>query len=615
MKVILTTGSPHSGFEAVADMLGQAGIAQALPSTKAALTPQALQERLLISHDVDLGRSNPLPQVQPGKFWSELATDLFLSNMQHDQWGWADHQTAALMDFWHDFDTQARLLLVYCPPADYLARVLSDNTKPTSQHITAALDEWVRWNTSLLRYLHRHPDFCLLVSSHRASPRALAGKLSTLWQLNGLSAPANSEASDAAYSGLQAHLINQLIDGQHPALALYQELEGAACLIADASEAAVAGSADKPYEAWADWIALTAQNKGLRQERQHLLQQLHAAREDLAAPRVRDETPNPSDALLQENASLAAALDAEVQAKTSHIALLEAAIQEKTVLEQTSADIRSQHEWLKQESELLLQQLNAARQDLAMHPAQDDAANQRDALLQENASLATALDTEVKAKTSHMAQLGAVNQEKNALEQASAEIRSQNDWLKKESENLLMQLHGVQEELEHYFSLYEQVKKEKEWQAKTSDFWNRHSPKEITVEMQDSIAGDNWHAAEAEGRWAGPGLLSTLEMPGLQAGSYMLELDIVDAMHRDIVNGLVIEAFDKAHPIEVTYPLYQGEYPLVCSAQLNIPANKASEPWLVGLRFPHLASPAEGNSHDRRQLAIKFRTLRLVRQS
>ena len=104
-------------------------------------------------------------------------------------------------------------------------------------------------------------------------------------------------------------------------------------------------------------------------------------------------------------------------------------------------------------------------------------------------------------------------------------------------------------------------------------------------------------------------------MPPLQAGAYTLELDIVDAMHLGIVKGMVVEAFNQTHPVEVSYPLYKGEYPLVCKVPISISANMAAEPWLIGLRFSQLMSPGDNGSDDKRNLAIRLRTLRLVKQS
>jgi hypothetical protein len=529
MKVILTIGSPQSGYETVAHLLNQAGIAQANASNKANLTPQVLQERLLRSHEVDLSSNTALAQVQPGKFWNELATDLFLSNIEQTNWGWADHQTALLMDFWHDFDSQVRLLLVYNSPAKHLERVLSGNAKPTAQTITVALDDWVRWNTALLRYLHRHPDYCVLVNGQQVidQPLALVEKLSDHWQLNLSNLPAVNPSNSTAYQHLQAHLISQLIDKHHPALVLHQELEGALLLQTDTSADQVESHMGNHYSTWADWVYASTQ---------------------------------------------------------------------LTELEKNNAAL----------TEYISQDLKVTQ-------------TQRDELAQENEFLAAAQEIAIQAKTDALAQLESLTKENVTLTQSCEKAVEQNTWLKQEGEQLLLQLHEVQQELEQYFLLYEQAKSDSDVKTNTTglstDFWLKHQPKELVINLQQDIAGSNWYPPEPQGRWAGPATLSTLQMPPLQAGDYLLELDIVDAMNLGIVNGLVIEAFNQAHPVEVSYPLYKGEYPLICKVPICIALNAAAEPWLIVLRFPQMVSPGDSGADDKRHLAIRLRTLRLVKQS
>ncbi|MDD2926605.1 hypothetical protein, partial [Rhodoferax sp.] len=255
MKVIITIGCPHSGYETVVHTLTQAGITNAQHGIKSGLSPQALQSRLLSSHEVDLGSTAALAQVQPGKLWNELATDLFLANLQHAHWGWADPQSVVLMDFWHDFDAQVRLLLVYNSPTSYLQQVLGHQLQPTVQSVASALDDWTRWNTALLRYLHRHPDYCVLINSQQlaAHPHPGLQALASHWQISDLHGAAASPADQPDFQHLQAHLISQMIDPLHPAWALHQELEGAA-LISSAADATLQTQAIPTVnQAWSDW--------------------------------------------------------------------------------------------------------------------------------------------------------------------------------------------------------------------------------------------------------------------------------------------------------------------------------------------------------------------------
>jgi hypothetical protein len=140
-----------------------------------------------------------------------------------------------------------------------------------------------------------------------------------------------------------------------------------------------------------------------------------------------------------------------------------------------------------------------------------------------------------------------------------------------------------------------------------------HQPEELRIDMRQEVAGNNWYPAEADGRWAGPTAVSTIQMPPLQPGDYTLEMDIVDAMDAEIVSGMHIEALGQSLPVQVELPLTGHLYPLSCKAQICIAPETAAEPWPINLRFPRMVSPAESGSDDQRHLALRLRTLRVTK--
>lgn len=486
MKVLLCTGSPHSGYEQVFELLVKAGVAQAQPGSRGALSPQLLQAQLLKSYDVDQNDPSSVNQVKPGKLWAQLAAGLFLANISSDVWGWADHQTTVLMDFWLDFDPQVRLVLVYSTPQDYLAQVLDLALPPTLQAVDTALGEWTRLSTALLRYYYRHPERCVLVNSQQAveQPQALLDGLATHWQLTGLSAIVASHAP--AYGHLQFRLINELIDPQHAALGLSQELDGAALLP--------------------------------------------------SAPRTNS----------QHDASTNSALSDWINMRSHHGEL--------------------------------------ARSNLK--------------LIADIADV-TKVNAQLKAELSERPQVAQV-----AVQLADHQ---------RESELLLLQLHEVQEELEHYFLLHQELQEQQLHRGFVTDFWRTHQPAELCVDMRQSVVGNNWYHAEVDGCWAGPALVSSVQMPPMQAGSYTLVLEVVDAMNSDIVQNMVFEALDQSDRFEIESQTPEADYPLVCRAQLNIAPETPPEPWHINLRFTHVVSPAESGADDYRHLAIRLQTLRLLK--
>ena len=503
MKVLLSVGCPHSGHDQVFALLGQAGVFSALPCRKANVSPQALQEQLLRTQEVKLHDKGQLEQVHPGKLWNELAADLFLTNIDHPLWGWADSQTAALMDFWLDFDPQVRVLLVYNSPEVYLELALQRNEQLSAQVVDMALENWLRWNTALSRYYHRHSDRCILVNSQQVieKPAALIDALATHWEVNGLHLPEVSGGPSHNYRNLSVNLIRQMIDDRHPVWSLIQEMDGAALLPTASSLVTHAGTGSGAYPAWADWV------------------------------KVRTALAN-----------------------------CESAIASQTELATN----------YKQENGQLNLQLNNVKEALQHHFS--------------------------------------IYQELEKRHRAIAEVSVDANELKQENELMLLQLHQVQEELEHYFLRCRQLEEQQ-------NFWRIHPPEVLRVDMRQDVTGVNWYPAEVDGRWAGPTTYSTVQMPPLHAGEYMIELEVVDAMDADIVSNMQIEAFGQSLAVQFDGPLSENLYPVTGRTQTFIAEKTNSDPWLLGMRFTHLVSPADSGADDRRNLAIRLRTLRLIRST
>jgi hypothetical protein len=469
MKAILSVGCQHSGHEQVFDLLVKAGVSKARSGRISNLGPQAFQDKLLGSQEIDFNAGLPSLQVLPGKLWNELAVDLFLPNLNQAAWGWADHKTAWLMEYWQEFDAQVRILLVYSPPEIFLGQVLSKNNQPTSAGIEEVLDYWVRWNTALLQYYYRHPERCLLLNSQRAlaQPHKLLEAMGDHWQLDRLSLPVESAAARPVQQILQTYLASRMLDTDSSAGLLMQELDDCGLSM----EETASESADDAWSAWHAWNCVRA-----------------------GQAEIFNELGELRDAFARE---------------------------------------QTQNRWLKQEYEVLL---------LELHETQS--------ALEECHLRNQQLLTEHKSNT------------------AGAVLHSQ----------------------------------------------SIDPSGDIQLDMLAEVGGSNWYDAEKDGRWAGPTEYSMLEMPPMPSGDYVLEMDVVDAMRMDIVNTLIVEAFDQLLPVRLESTT-QNPYPIVCKASLRIPSAHANLPWQLGLHFSQTVCPADSGGDDRRNLSVRFRALRLIRQS
>jgi hypothetical protein len=138
---------------------------------------------------------------------------------------------------------------------------------------------------------------------------------------------------------------------------------------------------------------------------------------------------------------------------------------------------------------------------------------------------------------------------------------------------------------------------------------------EIAVDMRLPFEGANWYGAEADGRWAGPGLRSSIELPPLIPGKYELQIRLVDAIAPDVVYGLRIEAFGADVPFELSAPVTRESYPITCMATFEAPAEAAGGTWPLEFSFPRTISPAASGSSDARELAVRMAGLQLTRSS
>ncbi|MDO3387331.1 hypothetical protein QWI17_15930 [Gilvimarinus sp. SDUM040013] len=223
-----------------------------------------------------------------------------------------------------------------------------------------------------------------------------------------------------------------------------------------------------------------------------------------------------------------------------------------------------------------------------------------------------------------------LNQTKEALERSSSEhkelskennmrpqsvdVTEKTKELEEENELLLLQLHQVQEELEHYFCEYQ----------KLTDPASRHSvatthPTIATAGLaletlfdlrNEQIIGNNWYDAEQDGRWAGPGTNSTLNLPALGKGPFELVFDIVHALDVSIVKQMQILL--NGEPLRLKYKFGKlpiKRFPCQVSATVESANGKPQASWNLELRFPKTLSPAGKDSDDHRQLAIRLKSI------
>lgn len=628
MKVIVTSGHPLSGFEQVAQNLHTAGVKEALPSRNEGLSPLELQGKIVAAHSSQLGADSPVTQLQPGKIWQNLAVDLFMGNQETDIWGWADSRTVHLLDFWLEFDPHIFFILVYASPQQTVGKMLRNSTDP-EKDLHAVITSWVAINSQLLRFYNRHQNRCLLINAAAASGNAVtliqktATKCTAAFTVDCCIAAPEQSTDDA----LVSLLAQPFIEANEEIRSLYLELESSS----DLNLSLIATTKHTPLDAWQDYRGLLAQHNAECLENTHLIAQLTQDNAKLAQ-QIKD-VQQECGQVSRENEAVATLAD---QFKTQ----LATERRESEELKATVEKLTSNHDAVMHENELLLQQLHQVQEELEQIFIQkNDLSKDLDDQRRNAGDIQRQVATLEKEKASHSSACDALKNEvaelkrtidqlttsrdeqsqrlidyKNQLERLTeardkqmSQDKARVDELSQENELLLLQLHQVQEELEHYYLLYTEKHK------------TAQPAEKLLIDLRQEFEGDNWYYPERDGRWAGPNTVSTIKMPQLTPGIYRLELTLVDGMEYSIVknmivrfNGTVLET--KLQGRTTGFFAKRHHYPLVLSATIEIPAHQEHHTDSIQLEFHKLISPSERGSDDQRMLAVRIRSLCMLRE-
>jgi hypothetical protein len=550
---------------------------------------------------------------------------LVLGNFQKENWGWADWRSLWLLEFWRDFDPQIRFVLVYQSLDGLVAELVQSGAAMSAQDLFHITRLWLAIHRDLVRFHHRNRGRSILVNGDRVfqSPERFVAKVSDVFQLP-LHWPS---PSDVVLPGVPSALARLLVKSlpwvEGDVGTVWGELEAVAEFNSDEPmaerpvvEQAVAefhGLLAALNRAETRFTIVTMENDALQQARTE-----HG--------RLVDELNSQLSAARSAQTAAEAAVEKERAAKVEHVneseRLLVQLHQVQEELEfyfskdQGDALQRAQAEHGRLVDELN-GQLNAARS--AQSAAEKSAAAAKDRADKAEAVNRTEAQARQQEQIKHQQLIDDLNRQlttarsaQAAAEAAVAKERSAKVEQAKECDLLLAQLHQVQEELERYF-IKDQARGDDALLASALPSGNAGAgsvmrPVEWLLDLREEIAGENWYYAEHDGRWAGPEVRSSLELPALPRGRYQIRFDIVDTMQPEILAGLTAVLNGTRLDLE---PI-KAELPALVIALYDADDAPTEGQWRLELLFPGVVSPAERGSADERRLAIRLRTVRII---
>lgn len=228
MKTLCITGVNPAELSFIEGIFVQAGMALPRPAQRdETLTINRWHEQIQSRVKEVSIEQGP---VELGRVWEQLASDLFVSNLDQPVWGWSNVQSLALLDFWEAFDPQVRFVLVACSAQRFIANVLdSDEAMPATRIL---LEQWAAKHLQMLDFYHRFPQKAVLVDIDHCidNPAGLLKACQQSWQL-GLNKVHFPSHPSPTFSIMSRFLAESLSQTDQQWLPLQNELSSSATAI------------------------------------------------------------------------------------------------------------------------------------------------------------------------------------------------------------------------------------------------------------------------------------------------------------------------------------------------------------------------------------------------
>lgn len=328
MNKIAIVGHPSTDYRAIEAMLQRSGMSSPAPSRKHGLTVEELHKSLRAEAPAaqkNSSKAHGYSQIQPAPAWNPLLLDLLLGNQTNTPWAWADPNALPLLHYWHEQDSNTFFILLYETPQ----KALQQTPAPTDEaSLQARLDEWGEYHDAVIDFYQTHPRRSLLVHTQAllSQPSYLSDTLPIKLATPGSAVQSEQPHNAAIAMGGADDLIKQQIEAQlvaaHPAGELYDQLQKLASL-------PLPGEHHKTQLAASAWLRHTTEQATLAQaqrdaqrlshEVETLQNQLHQkdiqnaeSQEKLASL---NELKEENELLLDQLHTVQATLEAQYRAK------------------------------------------------------------------------------------------------------------------------------------------------------------------------------------------------------------------------------------------------------------------------------------------------------------
>ena len=422
MKILTVCSSPYTSINTITRLLDQAGLALGGESDNHQ-TYQQWHTQVFDAYEQDMSGLLTEKALSPGKVWQNMASELIYANLDKKQWYWSDSKAVWLLDFWHELEPQHRFALIYSPPQLGISQaILHPDSQDTALEII--INSWIHYHTELLTFYHQHKGKCILVNFEQclANPNEFISLCQQSFAFNFDKTAITPELKSNCLQSLETELFSVILK-QHPQIdILYQELTASATIF--------------PKSIQNDSIEPKEQAVALWDNYKNTIQAL----KDNA--RLNSQNPKELDTLKEK-----------ITALTEQRKILETQQEQKTTtLQNKINEYQEKSKESESENELMLLQLHQVQEELETHFLKSQS------LEKQKADKSKEIEQKIKALEADKTALNKQKeQEKSTLQNKINEYQEKSKESESENELMLLQLHQVQEELEHYFLKYQEL--------------------------------------------------------------------------------------------------------------------------------------------------------------
>lgn len=291
MKKIIIVGHNQENCEKLESLFYHFGMKHALPSRRENLTPIQIGELLnkvvkmqeqqqveaqqdnihqistkkLPSHfnkrqakkNSKKQSSSHIPVSIPKSTWDYIPMDLLIANIDNEFWGWADKNALDHLDYWKKIDPSILFVLTYDHPQSLLLELEGHELNIDKDVISEKLNDWNRYNTKMLEFLEKNPERVILVNNERVKQQN-RNSIKTIYnqilpveliEKNKANVVEIVEEQTIPLSSIETIIANNIISTYPETALLYEKLQQASNLpnLENSSNASLAFDALKEY--------------------------------------------------------------------------------------------------------------------------------------------------------------------------------------------------------------------------------------------------------------------------------------------------------------------------------------------------------------------------------